>query len=258
MFGGPGGYRIETSADSTDGKNGTWKVALTVEDNQVMNRAHAVEFTGQRWLRFLLTAKSARTYEHGVQLDALQLYDISKGGEDTWLFVGDSITAETFPGGRVNPSFAARIRARVPAFTPVVLTAGQGFFKVSSLLEKLPKWLELNTDVMTWAICIGSNDNPNDPVDFRRDLEALVKALQAAGKTVVLARIPWQRQSDVKWLNAEIDTVTEKYKLPRGPDLHSYFKAHPDQLRDGLHPTPEGALAIHALWTEAMLPLYGL
>ena len=255
IYGGPGSYRIETSADSTNGKNGSWTVAVTVDDNLVMNRAHAVDFTGQRWLRFVLTGKSPRTYEHGVHFDALQLRDITQGADDTWIFVGDSITAETYRGGTA-PSFATRISTYSPAHSPAVLVAGIGFLKANSLLEALPKLLAVNPDVMTWCINIGSNDNPNDPINYRRDLESIVKTLQAAGKTVLIARIPWQKQSDVKWLNAEVDAVTEKYKLTRGPDLHTYFKAHPDQLRDGLHPTPEGAKAMHRLWAHAVLRLY--
>ena len=256
MYGGPGRYRIETSVDSTNGKNGSWKIAVTIDDNLVMNRAHAVDFAGQRWLRFVLTGKSPHTYEHGVQLDALQVHDISQGARDTWVFVGDSITAELYRGGGVAPSLATLINKRSPAHTPVVLTAGSGFFKAETILERLPKWMALNADVMTWCIGIGSNDNPNDPIGYRMNLESIVKTLQAAGKTVMIARIPWQKQSDVKWLNAEIDTVTEKYGLTRGPDFHSYFKAHPDHLRDGLHPTIEGAREMHRLWAEAVKGLY--
>jgi lysophospholipase L1-like esterase len=116
--------------------------------------------------------------------------------------------------------------------------------------------MALNPEVMTWCIGIGSNDAPNDPIGFRMDLEAIVKTLQTAGKTVIIARIPWQKQNDVKWLNAEIDTVTEKYGLTRGPDFHSYFKAHPEELRDGLHPTEEGSREMHRRWAEAVKGLF--
>ena len=39
-YGGPGSYRLETSADSTDGENGAWTNVVVVPDNLVMNRAH--------------------------------------------------------------------------------------------------------------------------------------------------------------------------------------------------------------------------
>jgi hypothetical protein len=63
-YGGPGSYRIETSADSTDGKNGTWKTMVTVTGNLVMNRAHSFDFTGQRWARLVLTGSHAE----GIQV----------------------------------------------------------------------------------------------------------------------------------------------------------------------------------------------
>jgi acyl-CoA thioesterase I len=255
-YGGPGSYVIETSADSTDGTNGTWLTAVAVADNQVMNRAHVVPFGGQRWLRFSVTGKSPQTYEYGVQLDVLHLHDVSRGHEDTWLFVGDSITAEVFRGGKFQPSFAARVTSAAPTYSPVFLAAGVGYSKSSDLRARWPQWMEWNADVLTWAIGIGSNNSPQDAAGFRADLEALVKPLLAAGKLVMLARIPWQANQDMQPLNVEIDAVVDKYKLHKGPDFYAHFKAHPQQLRDGLHPTDEGAREMHRLWAEAVRDLY--
>jgi acyl-CoA thioesterase I len=41
-----------------------------------------------------------------------------------------------------------------------------------------------------------------------------------------------------------------------GPDLYAWFLAHPEQLRDGLHPTDAGIVAINRLWASAMERLY--
>ena len=82
--------------DSTNGKNGTWTTVVTVTGNLVMNRAHSFDFTGQRWARLVLTGPTPKTYEYGIQLDEILLHDVSNGTDDSWIFVGDSITAEIF------------------------------------------------------------------------------------------------------------------------------------------------------------------
>lgn len=259
-YGGPGSYRIETSADSTNGKNGTWKAVVTVTGNLVMNRAHSFDFTGQRWARLVLTGPTPKTYQYGIQLDEILLHDVSNGTDDSWIFVGDSITAEVFrPKPEHQPSFAQLVQKVAPAYRPVVLRAGVGFFKSENLLEQLPAWLALNPDFRQWAILIGSNepnDQPSYLKSFRRHLEAIVTQLQAAGKRPILARIPFCTRKDVRNLNEQVDVVVKKFKLHPGPDLYAWFKAHPDQLRDGLHPNDEGARSVQRLWAETMRDLY--
>jgi len=54
-----------------------------------------------------------------------------------------------------------------------------------------------------------------------------------------------------------IDEVTARNGLPSGPDLCTWFSAHPDELReDGVHPTDAGAQSINRLWYEALRPLW--
>ncbi|HET9036817.1 MAG TPA: hypothetical protein VFN45_11450, partial [Myxococcaceae bacterium] len=152
-YGGPGSYRIETSADSTDGKNGTWKTMVTVTGNLVMNRAHSFDFTGQRWARLVLTGPTPKTYKYGIQLDEILLHDVSNGTDDSWIFVGDSFTAEIFRLTPAHqPSFPQLVKKVAPAYRPVVLRAGVGYFKSANLLEQLPAWLALNPDIRQWAI----------------------------------------------------------------------------------------------------------
>ena len=47
--------------------------------------------------------------------------------------------------------------------------------------------------------------------------------------------------------------------MPKGPDLYTYFREHPELLAsDGIHPNGEtgGGHMIHQLWAEALNPLY--
>lgn len=258
-YGGPGSYRIETAADSKDGKTGAWHTVVVVNDNQVMNRAHAFDFEGMRWVRLVITGPGPQTNQYGVQLDTIRVHDVTRGGRDSWIFLGDSITAEVYRGSQFQPTFAMRVAAAAPGYAPVSLVAGIPFYKSGDVLAKLPTWLQWNQDITHWAIGIGSNnpvDQPSQISDYQRDLEAIVTLLLGAGKVPVLARVPWQAGRDMAPLNAALDAVVQKHRLRPGPDFYAHFKAHPEQLRDGLHPDEDGAREMHRLWAEAMRDLY--
>jgi hypothetical protein len=57
-------------------------------------------------------------------------------------------------------------------------------------------------------------------------------------------------------MNNVIDELTQSNGLHEGPDLYSYFLAHPSELDDGVHPTAEGCASIQRLWAQAVLDLY--
>jgi hypothetical protein len=100
-FGGaPGDYTIETSADSTDGEDGTWVTVAAVTGNEVKSRSHAFDFAGQRWVRLTVTAPGANDTDDPEAADEVELrrdrHPRHHGQrlyrpQDTWLFMGDSI-----------------------------------------------------------------------------------------------------------------------------------------------------------------------
>ena len=53
-----------------------------------------------------------------------------------------------------------------------------------------------------------------------------------------------------------LDEVVRAAGIGPGPDLYSWFKAHPERLRDGLHPDDAGTIELNRLWAEAVAPLY--
>ena len=61
IYGGPGSYRLETSADSSNGEDGSWRVAAAVPDNTFRARGHVLDFAGQRWLRLSVLGPSPTT-----------------------------------------------------------------------------------------------------------------------------------------------------------------------------------------------------
>ncbi|HEY6098366.1 MAG TPA: GDSL-type esterase/lipase family protein [Anaeromyxobacter sp.] len=257
-YGAPADYRIETSADSTNGEDGTWRTVVDVAKNPVRTRAHAFDFSGRRWVRLTVTGLSPDVFEWGLYLDEIDVHDLSHGGDDVWVFFGDSITSGVFDRAPEHqPSFAEAIAARHPGYFPATIAAGFGRLHHSDAVHRIDEVLALNPDATVVALSFGSNDW--DPAAFRRDLLEVIRKVRAAGKTPVVPRIPYRTDAKEDFaarLDAAVDEVTREERLLPGPDLYAYFRAHPERLVDGLHPDPAGAVEMIRLWAEAAAPLY--
>lgn|GEM_PF-1067517 len=273
-FGGaPGDYTIETSADSTDGEDGTWVTVAAVTGNEVKSRSHAFDFAGQRWVRLTVTAPGANDTDDPeaadeVELDEIAIHDITASGsdrpQDTWLFMGDSIVDAAFDRPADPTSFPALISARHPAFTPLLINAGIGGELSGDGVAQVGLWLEWNPDVTYFAIQYGTNDSwgnhPLEATSFAENLRAIVTTVLDAGRVPVLARIPYSSDGNhetVPEFNAVVDALTVEFGLPCGPDLYGWFLAHPEELADdGVHMESRGQRSMNALWAEAMTGLY--
>jgi lysophospholipase L1-like esterase len=257
-YGAPVDYTIETSADSTNGANGTWRTAVAVTGNPVRSRAHAIDFAGQRWVRMSVTRLAPDVFVWGLYLDEIDVHDLSGGGDDVWVFFGDSITSEVFDRApNHQPSFPEQIAALHPGYFPATLGAGTGSFHHSDAVRTVDEVLALNPDARVVALCFGSNDW--DPVAFRKDLLAVIAKVRAAGKIPIVPRTPYRSDSKEDFaarLAAVVDEVNAELGLLPGPDLYAWFKAHPERLQDGLHPDDAGAVEMIRLWAEAVAPLY--
>ena len=257
-YGAPADYRIETSADSTNGENGTWRTVATVSANPVRTRAHAFDFAGRRWVRLAVTGLSPDVFRWGLYLDEIDVHDLSRGGDDVWVFFGDSITSGVFDRAPEHqPSFAEAVAARHPGYFPATVGAGFGSLHHSDAVRRIDEVLALNPDATVVALSFGSNDW--DPAAFRKDLLEVIRKVRAAGKVPIVPRIPYRADSKEDFaarLDAVVDAVTREERLVPGPDLYAWFRAHPERLMDGLHPDPAGAVEMIRLWAEAAAPLY--
>jgi lysophospholipase L1-like esterase len=226
------------------------------------SRAHSFDFTGQRWVKLVVT-RAPEVSPNGVQIEEIALYDASTGVSDTWFFMGDSITAFAF-GRPPSPeaSFAERIHARHPGHFPAVYNGGIGGEKSDEGVAHVEEWLARNPDARFWAIGYGTNDAAGDARDtsrFKRNMQTIIEKVRAAGRVPIVATIPFAsdgQHAHVTRFNEAIEELQHENGLPRGPDLYAWFFAHPDQLRDGLHPDDKGIEAINRLWAEAVDPLY--
>jgi lysophospholipase L1-like esterase len=258
FYGAPEDYRLETSADSTDGAGGSWRLAVEVTGNPVRSRAHEVPFAGQRWLRMAVTRLPAKVNAWGLHLDEIDVHDVSGGGNDVWVFLGDSITAGVFDRAPARqPSFAAWVARRHPAYFPAMIEAGKGRLHAQESLAWLGEILRLVPAARVVAVGVGSNDWELEA--YRENLDRLVRAVRAAGRIPVVARVPFRsdaREDHAAELAAVVDLVARQHGLLPGPDLHAWFKARPERLADHLHPDDAGAVQMSRLWAEAADPLY--
>jgi lysophospholipase L1-like esterase len=205
-----------------------------------------------------VTRLSPDVFQWGLYLDEIDVHDLSRGGDDVWVFFGDSITSEVFDRAPEHqPSFAEGIARRHPGYFPAMLGAGTGSLHHTDAVQRIDRVLALNPQAKMVVLSFGSNDW--DPVAYRRDLLETIRKVRAAGKIPVVPRVPFRsdgKQDFPARLAAVVDEVTREECLVPGPDLYAWFRAHPERLADGLHPDAAGAVEMNRLWAEAMAPLY--
>jgi len=269
-YGAPADYRIEVSADSSDGENGSWKTVATVKDNHFHARGHSFAFEGQSWVKLILL-RAPDNSPNGLGIDELELFDLSAGGTDSWFFMGDSITAFLFDreSTQHQPSFPELVHGANPRFYPAIINAGIGGENSSHGLAHLDEWLSVAPDFKYWGIGYGTNDaagNTESAGPFEQNMDAIAKRVLAAGHVPIFAKIPYAADgghAHVDAFNAALERVSKKYGLASGPDLYSWFRQNPDQLvdklhpgEDKLHPPKNGIVEANRLWWEATRWLY--
>jgi acyl-CoA thioesterase I len=261
-YGSPGAYRIETSGDSTDGANGTWRTAVDVLAVSVHGQANSFDFTGQRWVKLVVTRTPVQS-PNGVQISEIDVHDITVGERDSWFFLGDSITALAFNRAPLHqPSFAAWVHERHPDYFPAMINGGTGGDKSDEGAAHIGDWLTRNPDARFWAIAYGTNDaagNASETTRFRANMQAIVDSVRAAGRVPILAAIPFASDGQHRHIpefNRALDELRVTASLPKGPDLYTWFAAHPEELRDGVHPNDRGIQSMNRLWGEAVDALY--
>ena len=256
-------FKILTSGYSTDGNDGDWEVAATIENNPVMARGVEIEFAGKSWFKFASEGDVGQILE-------IEAFDMSNGGTDTWFFMGTSISQMGIKQQDTDSTTAQLIHARHPHFTPAMLRGGIGCINSTEVVEHLNEYLEYAGNVKFWAIEMGTNDawgggdwNLNTYVS---NMQTIIDSAKAHGITPIIARIIATDSSKAGWqvnpafLEA-VDKLTADNNLPAGPDFYTYFREHPELLAsDGVHPNSDtkGGQAMHHLWAEALSPLYDI
>jgi acyl-CoA thioesterase I len=288
VYGLPAAYRIEVSSDSTNGQDGTWANVVTVPANVVRTRGHAIDFTGQSWVRLLVTGTPAAA-PNGVTIGEIDVHDISAGGstsgagggaaatsglpDDTWLFMGDSITAFAYDRAQAHqPSFAAGINSLLPSHFPAMINAGIGGELTAGALARLDAVLELNPDFRFVILGYGTNDSAGGQVPvamFKANLQAMVDRIEQQGRVALIPSIPLSTDGNhdtIPDYNEAIDELVAENQLVPGADLYGYFSGTSGlfecppcgagRTTDNLHPNDDGLEGMNREWSEAMRGLY--
>lgn len=232
-----------------------WETAVSVTDNGLSSRQHLVEMKGANWIRIRVT----KADDGKIKLN-FDVHDASQGVFDSWIFLGDSITA----GGMVNQwgtSFAAHINSLDSRFQPAAQNGGIGGITSAHGKAAIESWLK-DSPVRFVSIAYGTNDcwgNPNSADNFYQNTRYMIDAILKLGKIPVLPTIPASTNPDVQpnavIFNQKVRQLYSEYgdQLVKGPDFEAFFTGHPEYLSgDGVHPSSEGYEAMRQFWAETM------
>jgi lysophospholipase L1-like esterase len=260
----PSNYQILTSSNSTNGTDGTWTSRLTVTGNEVSSRSDIVSTGGDSWVKVAITTGTGA-------LDELDVFDASNSSDDTWAFLGTSITANTFKATPPATDFQKLVEAGSTKNTPAVIKAGVPCILSTDMSKYIVNYLKFAGSSHFWAIEMGTNDawggGTGNVKSFTDAMQLIIDSAKAHGIQPMIARTlatapsfmaaltppvtPWQ--VNPAFLTA-IDNLTTKNKLVAGPDLYTYFLNNPSEHNpDGVHPNATGAASIQRLWAQAML-----
>ncbi|MBN1576878.1 MAG: hypothetical protein JW913_10015 [Chitinispirillaceae bacterium] len=259
----PVDYKILISGNSTNGIDGDWKTVDSVSGNTVAARGHTINLENSFWVKMLVV-------KGGGKIDEVEIFDISKGNDDTWFFLGTSITANAFKNPIQMKNFGHYIMEYVKDFnpnaTPAFIRGGIGCATMAGLAADLDKIMRIAGNVNFFAVEVGTNDawggSSDNVTSFTDNLQLLISTCKSRGIHPVIARTPATNPEKATWQINEgyiraIDELTKKNNLIPGPDLHTWFLQHPDELKDdGIHPSQRGGASIQRLWAEAVYKLY--
>lgn len=255
----PGDYDLLTSANSSNGSDGSWETVLRVRANVVSARGHLIDFTGMSWVKMSIISG-------GGMLDEVEMFDASKGLADSWFFCGTSISANAFKGTPPEQNFADLIAAAHSGYHPAMIRGGIGCIYASSVAADISRYLAMTRGVHYWAIELGTNEawygtDSNLP-PFISAMEIIIDSCKAAGIEPIIARTIATDSAKAKWqvsphFLAAVDSLVFANRLIAGPDLYAWFRDHPSSLNsDGVHPNAQGAADIQNLWAQKMSSLY--
>ncbi|OGS27755.1 MAG: hypothetical protein A2297_02260, partial [Elusimicrobia bacterium RIFOXYB2_FULL_48_7] len=261
---GPIDYTIQTSADSTNGADGTWQTVATTTGNYFATREHSFDFNGRSWVKMSISSVSNAASSWGI--DEIDLHNVSSGTADTIIFLGDSIADRAFK--RLNdrrPDYADLVNAKYPQYYPVMINAGIGG-------ETSNEWryrvfddaLAANPDMRYWCIGLGGNDYywecHTSTAFYRKNMQYLIDRIKIAGRVPVLANTGYNAavmNNYIPVFNQVVNELAAENGLMQGPDLYSAQLGHyPEYYDDVTHPNGLGSLLINRLWSDALESIY--
>lgn len=253
----PRDYTIEGSTAPGGGAAPTsgWTVLTTVTGNTFHAREHPVDLSTYNWVRLRVTAVNGTAPNDDVTMQ-MDVHNAAGGRTDDTLILGDSITAEALNHRDIDGSswnggpLASLITAQRPDQQPLILNGGEGGMNMQWAYDNRAALLAPFGGRYV-GIAYGSNDANQGAAlstafvqTWYSNLLGLVDDVIGRGQIPIVPKIPWG-SSNNGWLatnaatlNQQIDQLySDRPQVKRGPDQYTFFKNHPQLLRDGLHPT---------------------
>lgn len=265
-FNVPSSYTIETnSAAGGSYPVAGWTTRATIAGSPYHSRQHLITMAEDNWIQINVSAVlgSGGGVNSNVAIN-MDVFDVSAGASDTWLFLGDSITARGLDHDDISlgPVLSAQIQALHPANLPTTEDGGIGGFTAADAATNISTWLGI-TPAHFIALNYGTNDANSGGIlvtNFQANMTTCINAVIAAGKIPVIPTIPWGNTAgllaNVPTLNAVIAGLYNTFpSIIHGPDLYSFFNANQSLISgDGIHPTdPAGYLAYRQQWAQALV-----
>ncbi len=182
-------------------------------------------------------------------------------------FVGDSITRTTPTDGTTSPpEEVGKLLHERTGCPVVVVNCGVPGYTTRQLLEdtkyQSALWKAFSENhVTTVMVCTGTNDCRPElhatAAEHRRYLSRLVDTLKSHGYRAVVNRPIWFDPSQLVGCDRDPSTCQRlfaSYKDDWTGDrgAHDYFKAHRDELTDGVHPNAKGVRHLAEFWLKAL------
>jgi lysophospholipase L1-like esterase len=259
----PEDYKIQGNAAAGGGAapGSGWVDIATVTGSFFTSRAFNLgSVASYNWIRVSCT-KSHGGVSNDDAAYQLDLHNASDGIDDSFLALGTSITAEVFkanvPGGGAwtNGTLAQKVATLNASRFPLIVNGGIGGMTIATAYTN--RVLYVNSFPGKHVILdYGTNDAAGGVTDtaFDTSLGQWITYLEGLGYTVILPRIP--KRTD----NASYDTLVQAYNVKivaravgsvkLGPDFWTLVNNGTVTLRDGLHPTTAGTVAMQQAWAD--------
>lgn len=265
-------YTIDVNAAPSSGVAAPttgWVTLATVTGNVWTTRTHYVDMTGYNWIRVNVTASTGPAPNNDVNFQ-MDVHDASRGQRDTWLFLGDSITAEGSGhhnitgtewgyGGSINQKVFAMTEGR---YNPATIDGGWGGQTMTGAATNISN-LDVNFTGGFVEISFGTNDC-NQPFNFSpgdANVQAVYNSLLSIidqfvllpqSPTIVVPYIPWGPNNggslgfNANLVNQYVDAhlPTDRPQVFRGPDFWTFFNNNPTLIRN------DSGTQIHPTYTE--------
>jgi len=257
-----------------------WTTVRAVTGNVYNAGQYVLKLNGANWVRMRVTAVNGSPGNHDASWQ-MDVASANSGLNDTWLFLGDSITNNSMTH-REPTNWMQAINAAKSAYWPSQVNGGMSSWLTSTFLDTDPHtgkpyitdFLTAFPDAHYVTINLGSNDVGGGvpAATVLAHMETLVQDVIKAGRIPIVPTIPSAPASCRSNLandnpatpgTANYAIVHSLYpaypKVVHGPDLWTYFHDNPGLISTSgapgcPHPTsPTGENDYRALWARTML-----